>query len=387
MEVICVSQRDILRLCAQKNSDEINPPSKDRPVELSPWINKQLLDMKNEVLIRASGGGTAGQKGDCRVVFQDKFNWKQVPLRSFYIKDHISLDKTTSVLSFTYAQIDMCVDNFLMDWERIFMMTNLARQVSSKWLQKYKEDLIFEPFDTQELKFTYAKEFVCSIQWDTSEKGRPRQPVLLRLSLIRNPHARVVTYLQSLLNDNFDLIYFVQVLFKTLPLMSCLEEIEVACTQRGDIGKLSIIPRAVDAVRIVYSSMHALDIRFIDALTLCVSDAAFHSSVGRNEPTVRWSAPQPYISPLAPTSANQAIKVSQQLTFAPSVQFDELLQTLDEWIFLDDIRSVENSWYASNSSWEEKTEPHAVPFQHGFLCSTSLCPTVLHRLQTLDDVE
>lgn len=42
--------------------------------------------------------------------------------------DHISLDKTTNVLSFTYTEIDTCIDRFLTDWERIYMMANLARQ-------------------------------------------------------------------------------------------------------------------------------------------------------------------------------------------------------------------------------------------------------------------
>lgn len=37
------------------------------------------------------------------------------------------------------------------------MMTNLARQVSSKWLSKFGDQLRFEAFNMQELKFTYAK--------------------------------------------------------------------------------------------------------------------------------------------------------------------------------------------------------------------------------------
>jgi hypothetical protein len=42
--------------------------------------------------------------------------------------DHISLDSNSSILSFTYSNIDSCVDRFLTDWERVFMMANLSRQ-------------------------------------------------------------------------------------------------------------------------------------------------------------------------------------------------------------------------------------------------------------------
>jgi hypothetical protein len=51
------------------------------------------------------------------------------------IEDHISLDKVNNTISFTYANIDNCVDQFLNDWERIFMMINLSRQGKSLFFQ------------------------------------------------------------------------------------------------------------------------------------------------------------------------------------------------------------------------------------------------------------
>lgn len=49
-------------------------------------------------------------------------------LTHFFLIDHIILDVDTNVLSFTYKDIDSCIDKFLIDWERIFMMANLSRQ-------------------------------------------------------------------------------------------------------------------------------------------------------------------------------------------------------------------------------------------------------------------
>jgi hypothetical protein len=178
MEVVCVPQRDLLRTCAYHFAED--GTKRDRPLESNPWIEKMLPSMKNDVLIRSFGWWDCG-RGDCYVVVQDKFDWKQVEtLQSNDLGDHIALDKATGVVSFTYPNIDSCINHFLMDWERIFMMANLTRQgkycfertsitmvftlfffffllVSSIWFKKYKEQLKFNSTDLQELSFSYAK--------------------------------------------------------------------------------------------------------------------------------------------------------------------------------------------------------------------------------------
>ncbi|KAG0184516.1 mediator complex subunit [Apophysomyces sp. BC1034] len=228
LEVLCVSQRDLLRTCAYHRVGDANNPSvgaaRDKPVEAIPWVERLLPHMNNEVVMRASGWWSSGPS-ECYVVVQEKFDYKNIPLRSCEISDHMSLDKSTNVLSFTYADIDTCVEQFLADWEQTFMMANLARQVSSKWFRRYKDDLDFDLFDMKELRFTYAKNFTCSIRWDSSNKKRFRQytikldttdtnsrkkKAMLALSPIRNPHWRVASFLQDILNDKRDLIYFVQ---------------------------------------------------------------------------------------------------------------------------------------------------------------------------------
>jgi hypothetical protein len=126
MEVVCVPQRDILRTCAYHLAED--GTKRERPLESNPWIEKMLPLMKNDVLIRSFGWWDCG-RGDCYVVVQDKFDWKHVDaLQTNDLGDHIALDKATGVISFTYPNIDDCVNHFLTDWERIFMMANLARQ-------------------------------------------------------------------------------------------------------------------------------------------------------------------------------------------------------------------------------------------------------------------
>lgn len=129
MEVVCVSQRDLLKTCAYHFADD--GTKREKPLETIPWIEKLLPSMKHDVLIRSFGWWDCG-RGDCYVVVQDKFDWKNLQLQGSDLGDHISLDKTTNVLSFTYPNIDTCIDKFLMDWERIFMMANLTRQSEYK---------------------------------------------------------------------------------------------------------------------------------------------------------------------------------------------------------------------------------------------------------------
>jgi hypothetical protein len=125
MEVVCVAQKDLLKICAYHFADD--GTKREKPLETNPWIEKMLPQMKHDVIIKPSGWWDCG-RGDCYVVVQEKFDWKNIPfLQGNEIGDHISLDKSTSVLSFTYPNIDTCIEKFLVDWERIFMMANLTR--------------------------------------------------------------------------------------------------------------------------------------------------------------------------------------------------------------------------------------------------------------------
>ena len=87
--------------------------------------------------------------------------------------------------------------------------------------------------------------------------------------------------------------------------MACLERLEVECAQKGDIGKVSIIPRAYDSVRVIFSAMHAIDIRFTDKATICVSDAAYHHLYysSRTTSVDTFIAPQPYLVQAPPPAA------------------------------------------------------------------------------------
>lgn len=126
METICISRQDLLRTCAYYHHQR-DGKKKEKRIETVPWIEKLLSRMKNEILIRSFGWWDC-DRGECYVVFQDTLDCDNITLQSNDIGDHISLDKLNSTVSFTYANIDTCVDQFLNDWERIFMMINLSRQ-------------------------------------------------------------------------------------------------------------------------------------------------------------------------------------------------------------------------------------------------------------------
>ncbi|KAI7875081.1 uncharacterized protein EV154DRAFT_78098 [Mucor mucedo] len=224
MEVVCVSQKDLLRACTYYYSEE-GGAKREKPSEPIDWIEKVLPQMNHQVLIRSSGWWDCG-RGECYVVVQDKLNWKQIDLQGNEFGDHISLDKATDVVSFTYPTIDSCIDHFLMDWERMFMMVNISRQASSVWFKKYKDQLEFSPTDLQELSFAYAKDFTCRIKWVAPGQSRPRQYTIelgvtdesnkAKLTSLptlhsRNPHWRIANFLRDVLNEKRDLIYFVQV--------------------------------------------------------------------------------------------------------------------------------------------------------------------------------
>ncbi|KAI9317591.1 mediator complex subunit MED14-domain-containing protein [Dichotomocladium elegans] len=413
MEVLYVPQRDLLRACVIKNVDDNNTTAhnKDMPPHAQPWLDRISSQMHNNVVMRASGWWACG-RSECFVVIQDKFEWKNMPLPTHDINDHISLDKSSNVLSFTYTDIDNCIEHFLLDWERIYMMSYLARQSSSAWLDRYKDQLKFDSFDTNELKFIYAQNYSCSIRWDSPSKGRARQyvmslgvlddgeyskhkdrPTVPHVSM-QNPHWRVVSFLQDILNEKRDLIYLIQIMFQTFPLMASLEKLEVETTQRGDIGEISIIPHTVDSVRIVFPSSHALDVQFTDPHTLCVLDAAFrytmYSSLTYQE-NAAGVAPLPYVAPPPPPQASGAsnadenvkpVKLAQSFNFQPFKRFDALIASLENWIF-DPPKDTPAEMDAATAIANSDEEPTAVPFKHGLLCSASLCHSVITQLGSL----
>ncbi|CAO3599157.1 unnamed protein product [Absidia cylindrospora] len=452
MEVLCVSQSDLLKTCALRNVD-IHTPNPSGAMNATPrmdffaWVESIAPRMTNEVMLRSSGWWTRGRR-QCFVEIQDKVDWGNIPLKSNNVSDHITMDGTNNMLSFVYNDVDSCVDQFLKDWERIFMLANLSRQVSSIWLTKYGDELSFEPCDMRTLTFTYAKDFVCTIRWDSPGKGQarrymvnfttsqkhtadlksssstgkngntPSDKLYLASAVKRNPHWRVIAFLQDVLNDKRDLIYFVQVLFQTLPLMACLEQLEGDCARSGDVGQVCIIPRASDSVRIMFSSLHGIDIRFQDPSMICISDAAFHHTVYRTlqktSSTKSIHPPSPYIPPSA-SSADQGltekntnisssgitpIKVAQQMICKPFMAFDKVLEDVDQWIFMapnqqesssamediitdhNDDEQQQQPWYLSGKyCWVDASEPTVVSFDHGLLCSASLCRNVLFKLQ------
>ncbi|KAI7907734.1 uncharacterized protein BX663DRAFT_9648 [Cokeromyces recurvatus] len=224
-----------------------------------------------------------------------------------------------------------------------------------------------------------------------ADEGNKTKTTPLPILKSRNPHWRIISFLRDVLNEKRDLIYFVQILFQTLPLMTCLEHLEAKCAIEGDIGKILIIPRAYDSVRVIFSAKYAIDIRFTDKTTICVSDAAYHHlfystcTKTTDNTADTFIAPQPYLvqQQTINTENNlKPIKVAQQFKFMPFDQFSGLLDSLDTWLF-----SMEESTKQMEATDElflnQKTEPSALSLQHGLLCSASLCQGILYKLQAM----
>jgi hypothetical protein len=157
---------------------------------------------------------------------------------------------------------------------------------------------VFQSFDLKTLKYTYCKNYTLSVTWDALAQGQAPKylltlgsisdsdidksaPAPLQESLNRkqkNPHWRITKLLENSLNEHKDWIMFVQVhiihfmyriclvthshsifqsksLYQTLPLMVCLDELQERSAKEGKVGHLAIVPRELNATRIIYSSM------------------------------------------------------------------------------------------------------------------------------------
>lgn len=92
MEVLCVPQRDLLKACVMRNVDESHPTANNRevPLHIRPWVEKMIPEMKNDVVMRASGWWACG-RSECFVVIQEKFDWKNMPLPTHDIRGKLPI--------------------------------------------------------------------------------------------------------------------------------------------------------------------------------------------------------------------------------------------------------------------------------------------------------
>lgn len=90
MEVLCISQSDLLKTCAYRNVDMVVPPGNPGAagavtevtrIDLITWVDSIAPRMTNEVMLRASGWWTRGRQ-QCFVEIQDKVDWSTIPLKS-----------------------------------------------------------------------------------------------------------------------------------------------------------------------------------------------------------------------------------------------------------------------------------------------------------------
>ncbi|KAG2180765.1 hypothetical protein INT44_003772 [Umbelopsis vinacea] len=423
IDVICIPQQDLLRACVfQRMREEVvvmgvgarMNQHKHLRQDDTEWLQRVLPSLKGQVILRSSGWLACG-KSDCYVIAELKLNWDKIPqLEICPDMKHVALDKSSKTLSFTYTDVDVCFDKFLMDWERTFMMTYLTRFASSSWLKQFQEDLVFQSFDLKTLKYTYCKNYTLSVTWDAPAPGQAPKylltlgsrsdsdidkeaPPQLQESLTRkqkNPHWRITKLLENSLNEHKDWIMFVQTLYQTLPLMVCLDELQERSAREGKIGHLAIVPRELNATRLIYSSLHALDIKFISPDIVCISDVYYHGQLftrrAQLDRSNKFTPPKPFmvIKSEQPPTDGCKVQVSQQLNFQPFDKFNGLIETVNDWLFQakedDSMKDDEavSPWQKVNAEWSS-TEPSVTPFEHGLICTMDLALRVLNKVDEI----
>ena len=161
-------------------------------------------------------------------------------------------------------------------------------------------------------------------------------------------------------------------------------------------------------IEFTYSYRHALDIWFTNPNTICVSDAAFQhklssiSSLSLRNENSNKSTPSQSSPAITNNNTNtpaqqqksagditdnvKPVKLSQDFQFIPFTEFDGLLQNVETWIFEDENddskEKEEISCFPLLPSMDE-SEPTAVPFKHGVICSASLCRPLISQLGSL----
>lgn len=110
---------------------------------------------------------------------------------------------------------------------------------------------------------------------------------------------------------------------------------------------------------------------------------------GQLDRTSRFTPPKPYTamkSENQPLSDGHKVQISQQLNFQPFDKFNELIETVNNWIFQkrDDESMLVDSddvfpWQKFNTKISS-TESSVTPFEHGLICTMDLCLTVLFKV-------
>ncbi|RUS20565.1 hypothetical protein BC937DRAFT_94940 [Endogone sp. FLAS-F59071] len=372
-----------------------------------------MASVEGYIVLRVDGWWACG-RSECYVVADQKMEADKVPpINPSSDFNHIRYDKATGLLSFTYTNINSCVQQFVEDRERVVMMIELARQLSSQeWLAE--NDFVIDSFDWQTLQFVYAKRFSLSIRWRAEPGDNQKRvgryvldfsEVEVPLSLtdsslnaqpkVRNPHWRVATFLEETLNRNRSLTDMIEMMNKTLPLMLLLDELESAYKRAGAFDRITIIPRSAE---------YGLDVKYTKGGRMQITDAskaAITSLYIRNSEIPKFDLPNPYvvqpnIVQFAKRQAGTAestdfvpIQIAKKLELKDFTIFQELVKKKDEWILANDVEGADDElqMVVDGTKNEDRMQESAASafdtvfsFEYGLVFSPSLCGTVLRKV-------
>lgn len=191
---------------------------------------------------------------------------------------------------------------------------------------------------------------------------------------------------------------------KTLPLMLLLDELESMYKRAGAFDRITIIPRSAEYIRIVYSSLYGLDVKYTKGGRMQITDASKAANTSlyiRNSEIPRFDLPNPFVVQpnLVQFAKKQAgtaestdfvpIQIAKKLELKDFTIFQDLVKKKDEWILADDVEGTDDEvqMVVDNEVQEDGMQESAASafdmvhsLEYGLIFSPSLCGTVLRKV-------
>ncbi|PWN90808.1 MED14-domain-containing protein [Acaromyces ingoldii] len=181
----------------------------------------------------------------------------------------LDFDPRTSILTFSTQDVDNCISMFLLEWNRVSKVANLAKELLGchkidGWSSGFVPTL--DKFDLCSVSFEYAKGLSAEVSWREDLrllKGGFYSIVFSSSLASKNPHEVMAPTLQRSLsrgNDNEPGFWlgFLKLLQNLLPMLEQVSEIDERCLE--DVSSPELEVRSATQLRLVFWEQYVLDI-------------------------------------------------------------------------------------------------------------------------------
>lgn len=181
----------------------------------------------------------------------------------------LDFDPRTSILTFSTQDVDNCISMFLLEWNRVSKVANLAKELLGchkidGWSSGFVPTL--DKFDLCSVSFEYAKGLSAEVSWREDLrllKGGFYSVVFSSSLASKNPHEVMAPMLQRSLsrgNDNESGFWlgFLKLLQNLLPVLEQVSEIDERCLE--DVSSPELEVRSATQLRLVFWEQYVLDI-------------------------------------------------------------------------------------------------------------------------------